>query len=364
MTFSLNIMARELAACISAANVVTDGGAKIPVLKSTHISIKGGEVTFIATNTDQTVSCVAACVGEGTTLLDTAMLLQKAAVASVDVPVSFEGDDKAVTVTQGRAKWKMPALRPDEFPLLVAAEIDAAPVTVVGRDLCAALAHAREAILPKSPNILGGAYFDFANGLHIVGGSPGGFHVCQVPGFERTDREGFVIPETSIQQIITLFQGAASCELRWSEAAFSIKSERLSYRSKLMPGKFPPYRNLITEQPGRILVDSAELAQTLKRGLAIKDDGKSLKLVLKIDNDISVVVTNAEGEESLDVCRADHQSGAPADIIISSVLLQKALGTLDCDTLQIDYTDRTKPIFISPVGADVENLRVVQARYL
>lgn len=359
--FQMRIMARELAACISAAHTVTDSGVKLPILRATHIAIENGTATFIATNTDQTVQTRAACQGSGVVVLDTQMLLSKASVCNPEQPIDFDGDGKIVTASQGRTKWKMPCLTPDEFPLIVAAQVDAEPVSVVGRDLVAALVKAREGMQPKNPNILGGAHFDFSSGgLHIVGAAGAGLHSVQVPGFAATQYENFTLPETSLGHVQTLFQGAATCEMRASALAFSLTSDSLMYRSKLLEGTYPPYRNVIPRGvPGRILLDAAEFAATIRQALAIRDDGKSLRLAVHIENGAAVRVTNSDGEESTAECSGDHQSGTPVELKLSPSRLAKALATLDADTLQIEYTDHMSPIVISPVGAEFENLRVI-----
>lgn len=362
MTFSMRIMARELAACIQAANTVTDTGVKLPILRATHISIDTGTATFIATNTDQTVSCRAACQGSGVVVLDTAMLLTKSAVCKPDQPIDFDGDGKTVEAKQGRVKWKMPCLSPDEFPLSVAEQIASDPVPVIGRDICAALNRTREALQPKSPNILGGIYFDFTDGkLRLVGAARAGMHIVEIPGFAPVERAGFVLPETSIGQVASLFQGAASCELRSSALAFSLTSENLMYRSKLIEGNFPPYRQVIPQNsPGQVVADAAELSSAIKQALAIRDDGKSLRLKMNIDEDeISIRVTNADGEESESACPIEREDGKPVSFSLSPSRLMKALATLDCDTVRIGYSDHMSAFSISPVAGEAENLRVI-----
>lgn len=360
MVFRLRLMARELHNCIQAANVVTDTGVKIPVLMSTHIAVENGRATFTATNTDQTVSCRAACEGEGATLLNTAMLLSKAAVLKQDAPVDFVGSDdgRTVTASQGRAKWVMPCLPPDDFPHVVVSPVNAEPVKLNMQDVFGNLQAARDGIDPRVPDIRQGVYFDFEDGLRLVGCAKATVHVAQVP-FEKIEYQSFVMPEKAVLHLESLFKGVSTAEIRVSDLAFSIDSDGIFFKSKLLEGSYVPYRRIIPESyAGTVLVDATEFSNAVKRTLAIRDDGKSLKLKIRFDEDISITARNVDGEESEDMCRADI-TGEPMEFTMSNVKLLRALASLDCDVLKIQYTARDKAIFFSPNGSTRENFRAV-----
>lgn len=359
--FRLRLMARELSACINAANVVTDTGVKIPVLMSTHISISGARATFTATNTDQTISCQAACEGEGAALLNTAMLLSKAAVLRQDAPVDFIGSDdgRTVTASQGRAKWVMPCLPPSDFPMEVAKPVDAPELALNMQDIFGNLQAARDGIDPRVPDIRQGVYFDFDEGLRLVGCAAAMIHVAQIPTVTETYKN-FVMPDKSCAHVEALFKGVSSARLRVSELAFSIESDGLFFRSKLLEGTYVPWRKIIPESyAGTALIDGKEFGDAVKRALAIRDDGKSgFKFRIRFDEEVTITARNVEGEESEDACRAEI-IGEPMEFLVSSARLMKALASLDCDVLKVQYTERDRPIFFSPNGSERMNFRAV-----
>lgn len=363
MTFRLSIMARELTNALAANSTVSDTGVKIPVLKATHIQVVEKFAIMTATNTDQTVSCRAACDGDGIAVLDTAMLLAKSQACKQDAPINFSGDGKFVTATQGRAKWVMPCLAIDSFPIQAADKIDAPEIEMSAKYLVAALGDALAGIDAKSPGT-NSVFFDFFEGLRIWGRWTGGMHISQVAEFQPTEFRNFALTEQSAQQIGSLFKSGDTTKIRASENAVSIESGGIWYRSKLADAQPAAYRTFVNlARPNSVTFDAGEFRDALKRTLAIADDGKSLKMTMRIDGDITLSAINVDGEESSDFVKGAH-SGEPVEFIFPHTRLKSAIDTLNCASVRLDYIDKTKPACLSAVGASRENLRFIMSRYI
>lgn len=361
MTFTLEIMARELAACIAACNLVTESGVKIPVLKATYIKVADGKATFIATNTDQTVSVSAAAAGDGIAVIDTAMLDAKVRVCRQDAPIVFSGDDKNVSASQGRAKWSMPCLDVSTFPIDVTKPVEADHFDVEPKGLLAAMAETHPGMEHNSPTTFGGMFFHFFNGgIRLVGMYKAGMHVRQVRG-DFPEYRNFILPSEACRHVMSLFKDTVSAQIRATENSFTMQSDRAWYRSKLVEGEFMPYRKIIEmDRPNSATVDPVELLASIKRACAIRDDGKGHRLKCVVsDGSIHISMRNMDGEESADECRVEID-GDDGDFSLFPPRLISALETLECDTIRISYLDRTRAVVFSPINSDVENFRVLQ----
>lgn len=360
MTFHLSIMAREIASAVSACAQVVDANSKIPILKCMRISVSDNFVSFMATNTDQTVIAKAACEGAGTICIDTPSLDLKIKSLRPDKIVRIEGDDKFVMVTQDRTKWKIPVLI-DDWPIAVTKPVSGNPV-IVGREFVSALKQTIGLVNSSHPTpALTGVNIDDtrirstdAKRMRSVGIPPVGF--------------SFIMPIAIASKLITLTPEGG--QLRADENRMSISTEFLTVISRLVPGPFPDLDKAISRFSDRMkstaTADSDEFLAALRRSGSIGQTGEKQNAFLNMQlrfraDEVEIYSRNLDGEEGNDFSRI-QRDGADADIGVVGNEVIDEIDSLDCDTVSIEYGDAETPVRISAVGRELPSFRIVQAR--
>lgn len=356
MTFSLRIMARELASAIKSCAQVSDTSGKIPILKTTLIDAKSGTASFTATNTDQTITARAACEGDASFCIDTATLAAKISTLRSDQPVSIDGDDKSVTISQGRTKWKMPILPAEDFPNT--GTVNGDPVTVTDEFAAAILA-----VAPVVATAFGlphaGVLID---GNKIVATDGKQLRLVEItPTFPRSA----ILPPRACSLI------PANCEVRIDEWGASFTTDALTFKTKLISGQFPDYPRVVASFSGELVnsanVDREQFLASLERASAIKASGEKqgtfINMQLRFrDEEIEVFTRNhIEGEEGSDFV-ACERTGGDSDVGFNGSMIIAAVQSLTSETVTIRYGKASSPVIIEPLNSKGENIRVVMPR--
>ena len=326
MTFTMSILAREITAAIAACAQIVDSHSQIPILRCTRIAIADGMASFTATNTDQSVVAKAACDGAGIICVDTAALSAKVQTLKPDAVISFVGDGKSVTITQGRTRWIIPLLNPDDFPFAqVASQLDGEPIEMDAATI-ASLAVARGAVLPGAPSNYAGVWID---GGHIVA-----VDGRQMRILKGIDGPSCVLPHVAIDKIVAMFKDDGA-RVRVSESAAQFTSATLLLKTKLMEAKPSDWRAGLTRFDSQSVnvctVDAELFMQACKRAAAIQASGEKagsfINMQVKFRDDrIDILTRNREGEEGNDA--VECMGGANSDVGVNGGLLIAALDTL------------------------------------
>lgn len=355
--FSLTIMTREIASALASVIQVIDTGAKIPILKTTRITVADGIAEFVGTNTMQTVIARAACAGEGAIAIDAASLEGKIRALRQSEPVTITQDGAFVTVSQGRTRWKTPVLPASDFPGQVASVISGDPVQVTAKFMDA-VRRAGSCVDPNEPR-------EMLRGVHLsdVAVATDGRSLALISG--DATFPGITIPHQAIAAIGKMTGDITAIA---SDKAIQFSSEWMTFKTQLIEAHYPDFRRVIpTGMTGEVHVDRQALAAAVTRAASIRADGDKagayIPLTMKIrEDEIEIFTSNREGEEGSDFVPCERISGPDADIRMAGSLLIRAINSLDCDNVQIGFEDFRSPIVMSPIGSDRENIRIVMPR--
>lgn len=355
MTFTMSIMAREIAQAISHCAQVVDATSKIPILKCTRIEVRDGMASFMATNTDQTVIAKAACEGSGVCVIDTQALDAKVRTLKADQPVNFKGDGKSVTITQGRTRWAAPVLM-DDMPSYV--EIEGGAVSV-GEDFIEGLKACLPAAEIGNRPFLEGAYLDGDRIVATDGKQVRLFqHDAKIP-------QQMILPKRAADKVVAMFpEGAA---VKGSNLAASFSTETLTLKTKIVGELYVDYRRVIPSPPGALQVLTADFVAALSRANAIRASGEKSGTFINTrmcirESEIEFKTVNQDGEEGSDFCEIERASGADIDIAFKGEWLLSAIKSIELPRVEILYGDKMEPIIIRPYKGEFENLRLVMPR--
>lgn len=354
MTFALNILAREIASAIAACAQVVDQSSKIPILKTTRISVAGGIASFLATNTDQTITARRACEGEGVACIDTQALAVKVSSLRPDDIVSMIGDGKFVTITQGRTKWKVPVLL-DDFPVSVGAPVkgDAVPVD---RRFIDRLVIAKGATQPTAMTNYAGVWLDKGYIVAVDG--------RQMRVIAGADLPTCVIPPVVVDKAASLFK--IDAEVTVSDTAIQFATENLTLKAKLYDYKPSDWQAGIAKFDGMarygVGVEAEPFLATLRRAGAIGSSGEKTGAFINMQlrfqaGQIEVFTRNSTGEEGSDTLDCEIYEEAFAEVGIHGGMLIAAVDTLEGE-IRLRYGGASDPIMLG----DDDNLRVIFPR--
>lgn len=376
--FQLDCMTGQLASALAAANTVTDHGIKYPILKATRIAVDGQSAWVYASNSNQAIRARIAANGSGVVHLDTAALTTKITALKQTAPVSIAGDDKSVTITQGRTRWKLPVLaNPDYYDFEAsAAALDGEPVEISAGALQAALAAVRPAFsTDESRYYLSGACIELSAGRFRVVATDGNvLAAVQIPG-KFPARDIFLMPPGSTAAIARLFEADDTLQMVSTPDAFTLDNGDTFFRSKNIEGTFPSWERIIPKSTSSVEVDGAEFLAALERVAAIREDmGKQTRFVavemLFGESEITMTSQNKDGEAGEDYCACERTSGEhDFHVAFSSDTLATALRTFGAvDGLKICFSNTKRknsvgvtidPIVIHRAVSDGDDFRVV-----
>lgn len=159
----VTIEARVLSGVMRAAAAVVEARNTIPILANVLISTRGdGAIDLVTTNLDieyrQTIATAEA--GALATTVDARRLAALAGVVDQGGQIALKPVDGRLEVRAGRARWLLPTLPGDNFPILVPGDL-AWEITMPGRDLASALARVAHSISTEQTRYyLNGVFLD------------------------------------------------------------------------------------------------------------------------------------------------------------------------------------------------------------
>lgn len=357
MTFTLNILAREITAAIAACASVVDSHSQIPILRCTRIHVADGQASFTATNTDQTVVAKAACDGAGVICIDTAALSAKVQTLKPDATVSFAGDGKSVTITQGRTRWVAPVMI-DDFPVQVAKSLDAEGI-IVHPEYMWAIAEVQGVIDPGHAMLaITGVRLQDRRVIATDGKR------ARVVTLDRDIPVPATLPGRFAAKLAGMFPDGGL--LRATETLLSLETPNLMVNSRLVDGHYPDIDRIIggfkPKLVNTITCGTDDLIAAMKRAGAIAASGEKATSFLNMqlrfrEGEIEVVTRNLSGEEG-ETAVAAKRTGADADIGFNGYQLIDDISSMDSETISIAYADSETPVIITAGNS----MRFVQAR--
>lgn len=357
MTFKLLILARDLSSALSACAHAVDANSKIPILKTVRIQIDAETASFMATNTEITIVVKRQCEGDGSACIDLAALAQKVSTLKQDDFVRIECDEKSVTVSQKKSRWKLPVLF-DDLPIRVADPLAGNPISV-SSDFVAGLQIAKGSVQQGALTNYGGIWAQDGHVISVDG--------RQMRFIDTGTDIGTAIFHPSIaDRMKALFPNGADTILSETAAEFSFDDLRM--KTRLMAYQMSDWRAGREKFEGmsknECVVDRDELLGALKRASAIGASGErqgafiNMQVRFRTDK-IEIFTRNIAGEEGSDEIAANCP--VEADIGMNGGLLIGAVETLKGE-LRVRYGDASCPILLEPVGAERADMRVIFPR--
>ena len=335
----------------------------LPILGNILLRSNNGEMTITATDLEiEMVSQIAASDSEPfQTTIPARKLLDICKALADESAIEFIIEETKVTLKSGRSRFTLASLPASEFPGLD--DID--PQQAFS--------------LPQKQlkNLFDSTAFAMAqqdvryylNGI-LVELSPDKIKLVATDGHRlalseyqtqigiSTDKQ-IIIPRKGVIELSRLLDNSDSpAEVTLSQNHIRIKTDSLTFTSKLIDGKFPEYKRVIPVDGNRIIEVSREsLKQTLSR-IAILSNEKyrGIRLILSNDN-LSIQANNPDQEEAEEELTVDYKD-SDMEIGFNVTYLIDVLNVLDSEKVLVKLKDANSSCIICD-SADSNSLYVV-----
>lgn len=359
----------------------TDKSLKIPILANALIRANGAGLEIAATNLDCRSECtVAAEIGERSgdsaitvpvgLLSDLAARFPKGSQVSLEWPA----DGRQVTMSAGRARYKLHALPASDFPALPP-PVDAVTFSMSGKVLAHAINTVRWATYDQvdRPNVCG-VFLHVTDNDHPALGSSRKKHLAfvgtdhkQLARFTTDVPEGLkelphlILPNAALGEIARLANEAEDkVTLAVSSTKFSITNGSAVFLTKIINAVFPDrYPSIIPErEDARMLVDCDVLRNALLRLKALGDDSRTR--AEWSSGLLTLTLTNSDrghAEERIEIA----YDAEPLALPVSATAWLAVIDHMEADVclFRIERpTDRNRAIIINPMrGTEIDYSR-------
>ncbi|WP_340108366.1 DNA polymerase III subunit beta [Pikeienuella sp. HZG-20] len=337
MKFSIERAA--LLKAMSRAQGVVERRTTIPILSNVLIEAEGAVVSFRATDLDievrEEMPAMVAAAGSTTApahvLHDIARKLPDGATVTLD---DSSGDGR-LEMTAGRARFTLPTLPREDFPVMASAEYAAnyeIPAPVIRR----LFEKASFAISTEETRYyLNGVY------LHASDATPPTLRAVATDGHRlaRIDAAlpdgaagcpGVIVPRKTVGELRKLLEDdEASIAVSVSETKIRFVAAGLTLTSKVIDGTFPDYTRVIpANNTKRLEVDAAEFARTVDRVATVSAE-RSRAVKLTLSEDRLTLSVNAPDTGSATDEIAVAYADEPMEIGFNAKYLQEIAGQID-----------------------------------
>lgn len=313
----MKVNVKALRGALKAMNMVVEKRNTIPVLSCVMIDGGPSQMTLTATDLDLEISKVIDLEEPGKNkaaqfCVDAGTLEGIARKLPADGVVTMEAGakgDRAVTVSCGRSRFKLPTLPTEDFPRIAADGRWSAQFEQSRADLIAMLHHVAFAAGTEDARYyLCGVYVHVPTDSEaMIAAATNGhrlarFHVDAPEG--SADLAGIILPSKAVGAIEAMLdEEGGAADVAMSAAKFRFEIGATTLTGKAIDGQFPDYNRVIpTGNRTAAWFEPGPLAQAVDRVLTISSDKTRLIAMEWAADRVTLRVTSPEhGEASEDV---------------------------------------------------------------
>ncbi len=316
----------------------------LPVLSNLLIEAKGNQLSL--TGTDLEVELVGLVelqelIEEGEITVPGKKLLEicRSLPDGAQIEISLEGQQ--LLVRSGRSRFTLSTLPATEFPKVD--NVDGENTFSINQEvLRKAIDNTSFAMAQQDVRFyLNGMLFEVnSNSLRAVAtdGHRLATSIANISGPETTQQ--IILPRKGVIELAKLLSDSeATVAITLSGNHLRAQTDKYTFISKLVDGKFPDYTRVIPKGGNNILVaDRTELRQMFARAAILSNEKyRGVRLVLE-PGLVKVLANNPEQEEAEETLSVDYQ-GDSIEMGFNVSYLQDVMGALDTHNVKITLSD-------------------------
>lgn len=352
----ISIERAALLKAMSRAQGVVERRTTIPILSNVLIEASGNDVTFRATDLDievqEAIPAVVERAGATTVPAHTLHEIARKLPDGATITLEEDANEGRLTVSAGRARFTLPTLPREDFPVMASAEYDvdyqiAAPVI---RRLFekASFAISTE----ETRYYLNGVYLHIADdaGGKLRAVATDGHRLARIdadvpPGAEGAP--GVIVPRKTVGELRKLLEDdEAVISVSVSETKIRFAANGLTLTSKVIDGSFPDYTRVIpVGNTKRLEVDANEFARTVDRVSTVSAE-RSRAVKLTLEQDRLTLSVNAPDSGSATDEIAVAYNDEPMEIGFNAKYLLEIAGQVDRENAVLMFNGSGDPTLV------------------
>ena len=328
----------------------------LPILSNMHLQANGGALSLTATDLNEELVARVADVevaGEG----EATVPAQKLSTIWRSLPegarVSLEVENQFAVLKSGRSRFSLATLPVDDFPRIeeVKGEVEFTLSSAEAMDMIdrVSFAMAQQDVR----YFLNGMLLE-VTAEHVRTVSTDGHRLCQFTlgkGVADMERVQAIVPRKVVLELRRLLDdGEDELHVSLSDKGIRVTKGMFSLTSKLIDGKFPDYERVIPQDPKlSISGDRETFSRVLQRSRILASDrAPCVKLTVEGEQ-MTVVASNAEGEEAKDIIAVDY-SGETVQLAFNPDYLLDVTRVLGTKTVRLGMAEAGSSALIEAVG--------------
>ncbi|MGB0412695.1 MAG: DNA polymerase III subunit beta [Pikeienuella sp.] len=364
----ISIERAALLKAMSRAQGVVERRTTIPILSNVLIEAADADVTFRATDLDIEVQEAIPAMVEraGATTVPAHTLHEIARKLPDGATITLEEDlnEGRLTVSAGRARFTLPTLPREDFPVMASAEYDV-DYQITAPIIRRLFEKASFAISTEETRYyLNGVYLHIADdgGAKLRAVATDGHRLARIdtdvpPGAEGAP--GVIVPRKTVGELRKLLEDdEAVISVSVSETKIRFSANGLTLTSKVIDGSFPDYTRVIpVGNTKRLEVDADEFARTVDRVSTVSAErSRAVKLVLEQDRLTLSVNAPDSGSATDEIAVAYNDE--PMEIGFNAKYLLEIAGQVDRENAVLMFNGPGDPTLVRE-GDDASAIYVV-----
>lgn len=352
----LTISSTALAARLSALSKVFNSKNSMPILDCYLFEVAGGTLTITASDSENVMTTqlqLDEADGDGTFAVNNRTILD-AVKELPEQPLTLDVDmsSYAIKVVYMNGIYNFTGQSGNEFPRLQPLQDGAASIVIDSKTLAndisrSVFATANEELRP----VMNGIYFDLTTDALAIVASDGHKLVRTRNKSIKTETPmSFIMPKKPANLLRNVLQkNDEDVLIRFDERNASISYPGGTLSCRLIEGRYPNYNSVIPQDnPNRMTIDRAVLTGVIRRVLPFASDS-SQQVRLHIETGKAVISSEdidfyTSAKEEI-VC---DYNGTPMDIGFKGTSLMEILNNLDCEEVELQLADPSRPCLILP----------------
>jgi len=364
------IVAREaLLPALALVTKAVERRSTIPILQNTLILQDKDALTIVGSDLDTEIRVrVAAHAPDGAGFTVNASTLHDAVRKLPDgVEIGLAVDANAVSVTAGRAKFRLQTLPAADFPAMATGDLPHA-FTLSATTLARMIDAVDFAISTEETRYYLNGIHWHADGDQLACVATDGHRLARLrtplPG-DPDRMPGIIIPRRAVGLIRSLIgdkpAGDIAIQMSDTKIMFADAAGR-TLLSKLIDGTFPDYRRVIpTGNDNSFVLDRVALTAALDRVMTMAT-GKGSAVKMSFDatgGPLSMATTNPDSGSATDEVSIDECEGATVEIGFNGKYALEMLAAVTADKVRFRLGGPGDPAIAEPVGDGEQPLFVL-----
>jgi DNA polymerase-3 subunit beta len=355
----LRVDRQEFTDAIAWATRVAGSRAALPAL--TGVLLEAGEGRLTCSATDLEISAqigVPATVERpGRTLLAARFLAQLVA-RFPDAPVDLEDDGDRVSISCGRAKFRVRRLQADDFPAMPAIDEQGKRGTVKADALARLVSQVGRAaaVGDDARAVLTGVNLEASGGRLTAAATDTYRLAARSLAFEEAIEGEAIVPVRALQEVARAageVGGTVTVILGEGQVSFVLGERRLT--SRLIEGPFPNYRSLLPDASEvQVVVERTALTEALQRVAVVASAQTNTPVRLSFSADgVEIQASNQEAGDATEQLSATV-TGEALEIAFNPAYLLAGLEATGTDLVRFELRDGLRAAVIKPYDEDGE----------